>query len=574
MSESDGLGKLPPPVPPKLSPYRKSQTWPSKYQDNKVANHSFDTAPTLTRTPWEQQRGPQRTSSRSSRGSFGKPKITTKSIFQRLPPEVQSRTLYQLEATYTSGHVVNVAKLQTDLRSLCRIDKSWHRVAQEHLYSDLWLPTSKVPKKRRFALQTPRSKLQVLSETLKKSPWLATVVHRIRITSELAGELTAERVNESSENPVLQNLLDIIQLCPNVEHFSGYVPPIGPSTILLTEALSSRSQLKSHSWNLDPRKAVLPNLGRFIVNHDNWKQLETLTISANRGVDLGHGAISAVLARLPALKNLMISGMHEKDFHDEALLNLPALKSLRLENLVGLTDHGVRQMAFTRLRLSLRSLTLVGLELVSLQTVQALLTHLVLLQRFAFVQETCPEPPADINLADNPLPLSSRSLKQLHWDCLLPGLATNIFAEAIATGKFPKLRMVKVPCDYEGAIQALCKPIRRERLTSAELEYLARQSGEKHVRSLQLAQIEAQLRVRKSRQRSLEEPALQDGSTQVQSVPTVGRFLGSASSQIEYSLESDFGLHALTIFDDIAVPVAVVEENANMEQKLDAGLLF
>ena len=565
---------LPPAIPERttsLEPqgHKKSQTWPPGTKEKKAGSFEFDTPPTLTRTPWELDRG--RPGSRWSR-SIDRTSNQPRKIFVQLPREIYQCVLDNLEAVHSVQGTVDVLALRKDLRSLCLVDKKWQHIAREHLFRDLWLPTNKTSAKKRFSTRQPKSRLKILVDLLRKTSGLGFFVHHIRVGAELAQELDAEAFAPFRKDSALDSLQLIIRECYNLEQLSGFALPATESTTPVLEALASRIRLKSHAWSLDSTRA-LPGLEHFIFCHDDWVNLETLAIAADPGVDLGIGTVSAVLQRLPALKHLALFGLHRSDFRDTSLLTLPPVKSLRLECLSGLTDQGVEQMAFSRLALSLERLTLVGLELGSLQTIQTLLSHLTRLKRFALLQEICPEPLANTGLNGRTINLSSPSLQHLHWDCLIPGSALSYFATSISDKKFPRLHAAKVPCDYDGLIQQLCRPIPREKLTTQDLEYLHEHTSGRYERNLRVSQIQAQVRVRESRQQPSFNVVVED-EYELKATHTIGSYLGAMGSKIEYQLEPDVGPNALAEFDDIAQPVEMGINGHRVERRLEASMLF
>lgn len=559
---------LPPVIPERttsLEPqgHKKSQTRPPSTQE------MLDAPPTLTRTPWELDRG--RPDSRWSR-SIDRISNQPRTIFVQLPREIYQCVLDNLEAVHSQWGTVDVLELRKDLRSLCLVDKKWQHIAREHLFRELWLPTNKASTKKRFSTKQPKRRLKILADSLRKTSGLGFFVHHIRVGAELAQELDAEAFAPFEKDSALDSLQLIIRECYNLEQLSGFALPATVSTTPVLEALASRIRLKAHTWSLDSTRA-LPGLEHFIFCHDDWANLETLAIAADPGVDLGIGTISAVLQRLPALKHLALFGLHRSDFRDTSLLTLPPVKSLRLECLSGLTDQGVEQIAFSRLALSLERLTLVGLELAALQTFQTLLSHLTRLKRFALLQETSPESIADTTPAGRSLTLSSSSLQHLHWDCLIPGSALSWLADAIGNNKFPRLRSAKVPCDYDGLIQQFCRPIPRGKLTTQDLEYLHEHTSGRYERNLRVSQIQAQVRVRESRQQPSFNVVVED-EYELKATHTIGSYLGAMGSKIEYQLEPDVGPNALAEFDDIAQPVDMGINGHRVEKMLEASMLF
>lgn len=545
-----------------LHTHRKTNTWPAWSRESRAGSYKFEGTPTLTRTPWEWERG--RPGSAWSRGADRVSNLPRR-IFAQLPREIYQCIVEHVEGVHTIGQTVDVPALRHDLRSLCLVNKRWHRVARDHLYRELWLPSNKAPTKRAFSRQQKPSRLRQLLNTLRTSPGLAFLVHSIRVTFELANELEADVQSPFKKASSLDILQEIITLCYNLQQFSGYVVPATTSTTNVFEALSTRTRMKSHVWKLDSNYE-LPSLMDFIRWHYDWLNLETLVISTDPGVDLGQVAVSAILHRLKSLKHLMLSGLHPSDVNDATILNFPALKSLRFSNCAGLTDQGIEQLAYTRLASSLKRLTLVGLELNSLQTIQTVLAHLTCLKRFTLIQETSPEIELDVHPASRPGALSSPSLQYLHWDCTHPGSALSRLADSISHNRFPKLLKIKIPCDTDGLLQALCRPIPRHKLTKDDIQYLQSHT----VRDLRVAQIQAQLRVRQSRQNSNFNVVVQDESNEVSSTHVIGGFLGRMESGIEYSLEPEAGENALAELEEVARR----KGNWRLETKVDTGVLF
>lgn len=382
-------------------------------------------------------------------------------------------------------------------------------------------------------------------------------------------------------------LAEIVSVCPDLEYLSGYVPLLQDKTsAILLGPLLTRSRLRSHAWNL--RAGRLPDAASLYTPYDlpachsGWQQLETLALCTTGNISLGIGVVSAIMQRLPNLKHLLISGLGRHDFHNGTLLSLPALRSLRLEHLDGITDQGVEQLAYGRLALSLESLTLVGLELTSLRVVQILLANIYRLRRFTMVQDASIGFQPGLESASMLRCLESSTLQYLHWDVLVAGCGTTLIANSIASGRFPALRKVKVPCDYDGAIQALCRPIAHKPLDANDLELIERFNTQRYERFLRVAEIQAQLRIRASRQQPSFNVVVHDENKRISATHVIGSYIGSMGSKIEYSLEPDVeGSHyALIDFSDVAAPSWLYEERNEMkrsvkgEQVLDMRMLF
>lgn len=395
--------------------------------------------------------------------------------------------------------------------------------------------------------------MRILLTALRNYPHLGSLVHTIHISSEFAAELEVEAFEAPRMDSYLDALQELVRHCYNLEQICGYVPPATLTTRVLFEALASRTRLKVQAWNLDSTRATLPSLAEFIHFHDDWMNLETLIIAGDPGVDLGIGSVSAILERLPSLKHLMLSGLHHSDFNNGTILALPALKSLRLDALAGVTDEGLEQLASSRLVSTLEKLTVVDLELQSLRTIEALLTNLPRLSSFALKQDSSPEPQAGVSFSQ-PISLCSTSLTHLHWDCLLPGTALSWFADAMEGGRLPGLRSIKIPCDYDGVMQGLCRPIPRLQLTSYDLQYHDAHTEYTYERDLRVSHIQAQLRVRESRRKPSVTVQVQDESMEVQHTHVIGSYLGNMESRVEYDLRPSVAGKAMAEFNDVALP--------------------
>ncbi|RMX74777.1 hypothetical protein D0869_12265 [Hortaea werneckii] len=504
-----------------------------------------------------------------------------------LPREVYHAIIDQLESLSNNGNSVDIIGRQTDLKVLSLVDKRWHRIAREHLYRDIWVPSDEDLRRRYSLFFRRRSRLDLLRRTLKASQALAYMVRRLHITTGLATDLSTETGHTARRNASLVALASIVELCPNLEQLSGYYwLDQGASSAGLLEALARCSGLKQHIWVFGNEN--MPDLGPGVMLdcHNGWVQLDTLVLCSNEGFRLGAGSISALVQRLPRLKHLMLSGLDRLDFHNGTLLSLPSVKSLRLDHLEGISKQGIEQLSVSRLSISLENLSLVGLELTSLRTLQSLIANAVRLRHFTFVQDTSPEFQPGMESTSSLKGLDSKTLEYLHWDALIPGSGTILVANSIASGRLPALHKVKVPCDYEGAIQTLCRPIAPERLTSEDVELLARLSGsERYERNLRLAQIQAQRRIRECRRQPSFNVVVQDEDQTVSAQYMIGSFIGNVDSKIEYSLESGVeGSHsALVELQDVSVPKKLcdsigrkteTEKSVKEERLLDLKMLF
>lgn len=403
----------------------------------------------------------------------------------------------------------------------------------------------------------PKSQLELLLRTLNEAPSLAFLIQRIRASTPLNKELAGENISSSQCRSAHRLLRNVIGTCTEVELVSGYSPPATKEHSEWFGLLFSCERLRAHAWTLDLDQTPIYNLGRFADLHDNWQCLETLVLCKTNlsTTAMGPGIIATIANRLSSLENLMISNFSKEDFHNGTLLSLKPLRSLRLENLDGITDQGLKQLADSPNALPLESLSLINLELASLQTLQKLLSNLTRLARLRFVQNTSPTLPVGASHTSKHSRLSSPSLKHLHWDTLIPGAAASALAASIAAPtSLPNLRSLKIPSDPTGDLQALCRPIKRVSLTTSDIAFLQQINPDACVRSLRFSRLQAQLRVRESRRRPSVSVVVSDELERTRSRQVIGSFLGDVTSGVEYVLEPDVegdGNEALASLRDV-----------------------
>ena len=350
------------------------------------------------------------------------------------------------------GEVV-VRDLKNDLCALAKTSRRWHRVASEHLYDEIWLPSNEDARGRRISFVKPQSQLRYLRRTLEENPRFSLAVRQLRVPYDLSKEILDQSSPASVRhgNDTLELIGEIISQCPSLELFTGFYTPDCGGHAGIWDALSSRPMLKSHCWALDPEWDL--NTRNIVDYHMNWQNLETLAISDTQ---LGTGTLFGILWFLPSLKHLMLRRLSGSGIHCGTLMMLPALESLRLEGLHGIDDDGLEKLASPNLVNSLQRLTLVDMNVKSLRTVQTLMAHLTQLTRFALKQTTPPELDGDLNRRDSGTEflLYSRTMQELCWRTSSPGYPVSVIASSIATGCFPALRKVKTPGDSSGIIQS------------------------------------------------------------------------------------------------------------------------
>lgn len=561
-------------------PDSRRGTWPSSRGLKKPGGYSFDAPPTLVATPWELDR------SQRSRPSQTYERRGPKTCrFHDLPRQVVYCILEHLESLHWYGSTVHVRSFYNDLRAVCVLNKHWQRLARERLYCEIWVPRHQ-EQRSSLALRKQRSRLQLLLRTLKESPYTAGMVTHLRITAELADDLELESLpdRQAPRDSSTRMLQELISLCRNLEHMSGYAPLTLESNKSLLETLASCRTLKSHAWRLPVAdfRSYSIDISRFHTSLA-FNSLETLLISQPlNGNGTGIGTISAVIQRLPSLKHLALQGISPTDFHNGTLLSLPALRSLRLEEVHGVTDQGIDQLAYARLVTTLERLALIGLELTSFQTLQMLFANLTQLRSLALVQKTSPEisQVLSVTASHTNYSIASATINYLHWDVQTPGGSIVNLANSIAAGKFPQLRKVKIPCDDDGVIQGLCRPIALQEVTDDDkmaIRQWARSSN--YERSLRVSQIQAQLRVRRERKQPALTVVIQDDEEATKETHVIGSYLGNVASNIEYSLdEAVLGTgSAITQVEDVLMTRSVerrVKVRRGEEYMLDLNDLF
>ena len=401
----------------------------------------------------------------------------------------------------------------------------------------------------------PKSRLELLLRTLNEAPSLSFLIRRVHVTGALAKELDTIETPGAQSKAAYQMLREVIDICTEVELVTGYNPPATRAHADWYKLMFSRGRISEHVWLLDLRQSLVFSMGRFADLHDGWQWLQTLVLCKTDSSDgiAGPGMISAVTNRLWSLKHLVVSGFRKEDFHNGTLLAFNPLQSLRLENLEGVTDQGIFQLSQSRNACSLESLSLIDLELVSMRTIQALLANTTRLRRFRFVQNTSPSLLVGAGLANRRNTLASESIEYLHWDTLIPGLATESLAQSLRLRSFPQLRTLKAPSDSNGSLQALCRPIHRQSLTASDLKFLASIDQDRYTRSLRLSRLQAQLRIRECRRRPSLSVVISDEEEQTELTHVIGSYLGDVWSRVEYVLEPDVqgAQNALASLEDI-----------------------
>ncbi|MCJ1314018.1 hypothetical protein MMC25_007698 [Agyrium rufum] len=325
-------------------------------------------------------------------------------------------------------------------------------------------------------------RLKLLRRTLRERSVVAKFVRELKVPN-------LQTDTAIFDKETIDLVATTVMACPNLERFVGMYPTYHHEFDRLTYALSTRTKLKEHAWIIGENAAItqrslkqlppglmdLAQVDSFIHYHTGWANLTTLLLhSENSGV-LEHDIFIEIFGLLPSLQNLHISSFDQDDFNDATLLYIPPLKSLRLENLAGVTDQGLSRFASHPSSKSLERLSLLHLPLRNLLVISKLLAHMPDLSRFMFIQETSPTIPADEFLVVQPI-VASNSLEFLHWEIFSePDPATTHVATSIRSHGFPSLRTIRAPADRNGELQMQCRP--RAQLVLASDKYNTSQTN-------------------------------------------------------------------------------------------------
>lgn len=255
-------------------------------------------------------------------------------------------------------------------------------------------------------------RLKLLRRTLRERSFLAQHVLELTIS-------WAPGAGDAVGKDMIDLVASVIMACPNFERLVGFYPVYGHDFDRLTHALSTRRRLKEHMWLIGENAAITkrshcqlpPGLmdqsqkSSFVQFHNAWSSLTTLFLhSPNQGIlekdvfvntkntnDPRKVQGPGILHRLPSLKHLCISNFDMDDFDDYTLQHLPALHSLRLQDLEGITFWGLSEFSRTSNASSIRNLSLINLDIMYISAVSNLLLHSKEMKRFTLVQDTSPE---------------------------------------------------------------------------------------------------------------------------------------------------------------------------------------
>lgn len=400
--------------------------------------------------------------------------------FKKLPEEILLVMLRELKKSHLQVGSLSCATCwMRDLVNIGLSSKKWWNVARIMLYEDIQLNgcDSVNHTKKKYKIKHG-TRLKLLRRTLRARPDLAEYVKSLKVPSVPDTATGKEELED-----YMSLVSSLIMTCPNLERLPGFYPAYDHSFSRFMHAMSTRSKLKEAVWIINPspfqrqRKYNLAEDSQLVTSilapayllpeqcvdflnyHSNWTNLKTLFLHCNTGGTIDSLLFGAVCNRLPNLESLHISSFPIPSFNDTALTYLPPLKSLRLDNLPGITAAGLSAFASLPCAANLEHLSLISIPLKSLPTISRLLSRLRNLTHLTVSQAPSPALPADEDIVLHPY-LGSASLEYLHWEITNPydDKATEILAKSIQYSGFPALQTLRAPTDFDGHLQKLCKP--------------------------------------------------------------------------------------------------------------------
>ncbi|KAL2024204.1 hypothetical protein VTK56DRAFT_9360 [Thermocarpiscus australiensis] len=411
-------------------------------------------------------------------------------LFAALPGEVLELILEELRNFHLRPGSSSCATCwMRDCCSAAVSARKFLKYAREALYRDIQLVGQDGPNLKKRTRTAYGSRLVLLRRTLRANPQIAVIVRSLKPPARPPG------VGVVEYNDLVAS---VVMACPNLERLVGFYPTYDHSFQRLFQALSTRRMLKEMNWVIESsplqRQQGMRHTGYnqrrapgelqpqesqwFLDFHLDWRQLTTLVVHCQPGATLRPAnLLERTIRSLPSLHTLYLSRVPHTAFSDTNLLSLPSLKKLSLSHCSGITNAGLSSMATRPASASIKSLTLLHMNIESLPAIARIFSYLICLETFNIVQTCAPTMPADEFIMLFPY-LASRSLRKLHWDIpYLPMSATTadtILARSISAGGFPSLRVLCTPNDPEGIFQALCAP--QERIDHPADRYLGGQS--------------------------------------------------------------------------------------------------
>ncbi|TVY25051.1 hypothetical protein LHYA1_G007352 [Lachnellula hyalina] len=400
--------------------------------------------------------------------------------FGNLPEEILLVVLAELKKVHLDAGSLSCSTCwMRDLASLSLSCKKWWGAARTTLYEDVQLigNDSILHTKKKLKMKYG-TRLKLLRRTLRARPDLAEYVKILKVPA-----MPDAAKNKKDQDEYLDQVASVIMACPNLERLPGFHPAYTHEFPRFVHALSTRKKLQERVWIISESpfqrqhrykasddsdyltpviapNSLLPEQSiDFLMFHSNWSHLKTLVLHCNQGGIVDSPLLIDTLKQLPALENLHVSSFSESSFNDTTLLSLPPLRSLRLDNLAGVTDNGLSSFASAGKSNGLKTFSLNSLPLLSLPVLARLFSHLKSLTHFTVSQVPSPSLPTGVDIFLHPY-LASSTLQYLHWEFTNPGdtTANEILSKAISFSGFPALRTLRAPTDSDGSLQKLCKP--------------------------------------------------------------------------------------------------------------------
>lgn len=423
-------------------------------------------------------------------------------------------------------------------------------------------------------------RIKVLRRLLRQRPPIARLVRDIRVPGlqDLYDSGTPEAQLE-----ILNQLASLVVECPSLESFSGITIQYDHNFDRLTHALSTRSNLKQQIWSFRSADATFDEYGNpsfarkelvgwdheypdaFLNSHAQWTHLNTLVLFGGGVGSMDYRSFAATFRLLPILEKLLISGFDQLEFSDRTLATIPqTLSKLRLENLPGITPKGIDRFSTSQTASRLRSLTLINLNLTTVEVVQKLL-ELPYLRHFALSQRVAPGIPEESSVT-----FISPKLEFLHWDIQNIGTINGYLSDSILAGGFPALRQIRCMNDHDGLFQALCKPT-GDMLTPADGS-IGNLFGDlregKYVGALTKARYRAQYWIDQARREPSLRIMIHDETGQIKRRFVVGGYVGRTDDNIEFWIQPDVpgSVEPFAVLDDW-LSQGVVKESGNIPEK-------
>lgn len=447
-------------------------------------------------------------------------------LFAALPGEVLELILEELKQLHLRPGSASCATCwMRDCCSVALSARKWLKFARTALYEDIQLVGADgTHMKKRYKLGHG-ARMVLLRRSLRSLPHIAVVVRSLKVPALLPPGTDADGYRDL--------VASVIMACPNLERLTGFYPAYNHEFSRLFHALSTRQRLREMAWVLEappaqpqpqtrtrsktriktrtrqggedlviaPTPAALqPQQSKaFLEHHVNWLHLTTLTVHCQPGAVLGPDSLlTSTLVCLPLLQNLHLSHLPYATFNNASLLSLPPLKKLTLAHLGGVTTAGLSSFATRPNSATVRSLTLIHMDVDSLPALARIFSNFAALESFSIVQRAPPTMAPGEPIWLFPY-LASPSLRRLHWDIIdnnhdndtttttnqhpaalvaAASPADVILARSVAAAGFPRLRALRAPNDPEGIFQALCRP--RERADLPADRYAIASAGSHH----------------------------------------------------------------------------------------------